>query len=238
MFFLLGVTKLRSYLIKWALIVLALVGVNLEALDKREFSTQGHGDEVNVEQKYLDAVEEFKHHAMRSPEDHYNLGNAYYRAGQYEEAIDTYKAIRSTDPSLKAKLYHNLGNAYVRMEMYEEAKLAYKKSLILSYDKETDENLLHISGAKRHEGLQTGQQKGKKKNDSVAVKSSKKDGQKKKGAGSSNMKVSAQAGASMKSKGKKVKNEGQVSFNPSQSGLSYRQYELINERSVNEESPW
>ena len=52
------------------------------------------------------------------------------------------------------------------------------------------------------------------------------------------MKVSAQAGAGSKSKGKKVKNEGQVQFNASQSGLSYRQYELINERRINEENPW
>jgi len=238
LFFLLGVTKLHTHLFKGVLFLLLLTGINVEALDKREFSTQGHGDEVNVEQKYLDALEVYKQHAMRSPQDHYNLGNAYYRAGQYEEAIDTYKAVRSKDASLKAKVFHNLGNAYVRLEMYDEARLAYRKSLIIAYDKETDENLLHISGSKKHEGLQTGQQKGKKKNESVTSKSSKKDGQKKKGAGSSNMKVSAQAGASSKSKGKKVKNEGQVSFNPSQSGLSYRQYELINERSVNEENPW
>ncbi len=238
LFFMLGVTKLHTHLFKGIVMLLLLVGVNAEALDKREFSTQGHGDEVNVEQKYLDALETFKKRAMRSPQDHYNLGNAYYRAGQYEEAIDTYKAVRSKDASLKANLFHNLGNAYVRLEMYEEARIAYKKSLIIAYDKETDENLLHISGSKKHEGLQTGQQKGKKKNESVTAKSSKKEGEKKKGAGSSNMKVSAQAGASSKTKGKKVKNEGQVSFNPSQSGLSYRQYELINERSVHEENPW
>ncbi|MFC2074350.1 tetratricopeptide repeat protein [Campylobacterota bacterium] len=236
-FFLLGVTKLHVHIFKSILFIAVLMGINAEA-NMKEFSTPSSGDTAYAQEKDLKALTRFKELSLRSPEDHYNLGNAYYRAGQYEEAIDTYKEVRSTDRSLKAKVFHNLGNSYIRLEMYDEARIAFKKSLILEYNKETDENLLYISGFKKHEGLQTGQQKGKKKNDSVAVKGSKKEGQKKKGAGSSNMKVAAQAGASVKSKGKKVKNEGQVSFNAKQSGLSYRQYELINERSVNEENPW
>jgi len=237
-FFLLGVTKLQAYLLKGLVFILALIGVNAQA-DMREFSTQSAGDEAFVQQKYVQALKKYEKTGQRSPEDHYNLANAYYKAGKYEEAIDAYKEIRSKKASLKAKVFHNLGNAYVRLEMFAEARIAYTKSLIIAYDKETDENLLYISGFEKHEGLQTGQQKGKKKNESKALKdTSKKEGEKKKGAGSSNMKVSAQAGAGSKTKGKKVKNEAQVQFNASQSGLSYRQYELINERSVNEENPW
>ncbi len=235
--FLLGATTLHRYLFKGMFVVLALVGINTQA-DMREFSTQST-DRVQVEQKYLDQLEQLKKRAFLSPEDHYNLGNAYYQAGEYEQALDTYKVIRSGNPQLKAMIYHNMGNAYVRLEMYAQAREAYKKSLIIAYDKETDENLLHISGATKHEGMQTGQQKGKKKNESKMMDpSSTKDGQKKKGAGSSNMKVSAQAGAGAKNKGKKVNSEGQVQFNAKQSALSYRQYELINERKINEETPW
>ena len=238
-FFLFGVTSLSKRVSKLVLIVLALIGVNTQA-DMRTFSTQSAGDKAYVEQKYLDELEVYKKVGLRSPEDYYNLGNAYYKAGQYEEAIDTYKGVRSTDEILKAKVFHNLGNSYVRIEMYEEARVAYKKSLILKYDKQTDENLLHIAEAKKADGLQTGQQKGKKKNDSKKVnsKADKKDTQKKKGAGSSNMKVSAQAGSGTKTKGKKQENEAQVQFNNKQSGLSYKQYELINERKNNEENPW
>jgi len=238
LFFILGVSSLSRHIMRLFVALLALLGLNAQA-DMREFSTQSAGDEAYVEQKYLDELEGYKKTGLRSPEDHYNLGNAYYKAGQYEEAIDTYKEIQSTDASLKAKIYHNLGNSYVRIEMYEKAREAYTKALILAYDKQTDENLLHILDAKKHEGLQTGQQKGKKKNESKKSKnSSKKEGQKKKEAGSSNMKVSAQAGAGKSKKGKKVNNEGQVQFNNKQSGLSYKQYELINERGSNEENPW
>jgi hypothetical protein len=65
----------------------------------------------------------------------------------------------------------------------------------------------------------------------------KKNGEKKTG-GSSNMKVTAIAGAGSKTKGKKAESDAQVNFNPSQSALSYKQYELINERNINEENPW
>lgn len=237
LFFMLGATRLHKHFFKGLFIVLTFVGVNAQA-DMREFSTEAAADVAYAEKKYLQELEKFKKYAYRSPEDHYNLGNAYYKAGQYEEAITTYNEIRSTDASLKAKVFHNLGNAYIRMEMYEKAKVAFTKSLIIRYDKQTDENLRYISDFSKYEGLVTGQQKGKKREESVSSKSSNKEGQKKKDAGSSNMKVSAQAGAGSKSKGKKVKNEGQVSFNAKQSALSYRQYELINQRSVNEENPW
>lgn len=238
-FFLFGVTSLSKYVSKALVLVVVLIGINAQA-DMRTFSTESAGDTAYAEQRYLDELEVYKKTGLRSPEDFYNLGNAYYKAGQYEDAIDTYKGVSSTSASLKARVYHNLGNSYVRIEMYEEARQAYKKSLILKYDKQTDENLLHILKAKKADGLQTGQQKGKKKNDSKKVnsKADKKDTQKKKGAGSSNMKVSAQAGAGSKTKGKKQKNEAQVQFNNKQSGLSYKQYELINERKNNEENPW
>ena len=238
-FFIFGVTNIYKYSSRFLLVIVSFFGINVQA-DMRTFSTESAGDKAYAEKKYLDQLTKYKQVGLRSPEDFYNLGNAYYQVGKYEEAIDTYKGIRSTKAELKAMVYHNLGNSYVRLEMYEEAKIAYKKSLILKYDKQTDENLLHISKAKKADGLQTGQQKGKKKNESKKVnsKADKKDTQKKKGAGSSNMKVSAQAGAGTKTKGKKTKSEAQVQFNNKQSGLSYKQYELINERISNEEHPW
>ena len=237
LFFILGVTSLSRKFFKILASLLLLVGISLDA-DMREFSTQSAGDKAYALEKDLKDLKRLKKSGNISPEYHYNLANAYYKAGKYEKAIDTYKEIRSTKDTLKAKIFHNLGNSYVRLEMYEEAKLAYKKSLIINYDKETDENLLYITNFKKADGLQTGQQDGKKKNESKSVQNSKKDAKKKKGAGSSNMKVTAQSGAGSKAKGKKSLSQAQVNFNASQSALSYKQYELINERKTNEENPW
>lgn len=73
-------------------------------------------------------------------EGHYNLGNALFRQGKYEQAGEQYLAaarIAAGDRSLgEAEMderlsasYHNLGNAYYAQQDYTKAIEAYKEAL-------------------------------------------------------------------------------------------------------------
>ncbi|VGO17859.1 hypothetical protein PDESU_06461 [Pontiella desulfatans] len=62
---------------------------------------------------YTNAIEHLEKTALEFADiGNYNLGNAQYRAGDFETAADSYnEALRSTDVELQAKAYFNRGNA-------------------------------------------------------------------------------------------------------------------------------
>lgn len=66
----------------------------------------------NVE-NYDDALTNFKKASAEFPYvSAYNLGNTYYRMGDYAQATNSYhKALESDDLELQAQVYYNLGNA-------------------------------------------------------------------------------------------------------------------------------
>jgi len=95
---------------------------------------------------YTNAVELLEKTALEFPDiGNYNLGNAYYRLGDYEKAEEHFnEALRSTDLQLQARAYFNRGNsmlaqsttltgneqvgmaielAFQAMDMYEKAIL-------------------------------------------------------------------------------------------------------------------
>lgn len=62
---------------------------------------------------------------------HYNLGNALYKSGKFEEAKEEYKKAQSLAQNKddKAAALHNLGNAYMKTNDSEKAAQSYKESL-------------------------------------------------------------------------------------------------------------
>ena len=62
----------------------------------------------------------------------YNLGNALYRQGQFEEASTALlRGMLSEDPKVRQNALYNLGNAFVQLQKYPEALTAYRKALEL-----------------------------------------------------------------------------------------------------------
>lgn len=76
----------------------------------------------------------------------FNLGNAYYQQGKYEEAAEQFQLLthRATSKDTLAKAYHNLGNALMKLKKYEEGANAYKNALKNNpNDEETRYNLAY-----------------------------------------------------------------------------------------------
>ncbi len=78
-------------------------------------------------ENYRDAIHHFEKVAesRRDAPSFYDLGNAYYRAGLFKEAVKAYKQACTSDPQLLYKIFFNMGNAYFRLRKYEKALDAY-----------------------------------------------------------------------------------------------------------------
>ena len=64
----------------------------------------------------------------KSAEDHYNLGNKYYKSGNYRQAIVEYtEAIRLTQPGCYIDAYFCRGFAYHKLKNYDAAIKDYTK---------------------------------------------------------------------------------------------------------------
>lgn len=61
----------------------------------------------------------------------FNLGDALYKGGQYEEAATHFKSLvqKATTNEQKAESYHNLGNSLLETQKYQESVDAYKNAL-------------------------------------------------------------------------------------------------------------
>jgi tetratricopeptide (TPR) repeat protein len=71
----------------------------------------------------------------------FEKGNALYKTGKYEQAIDAYSSVLQTNQH-SSELYFNLGNCYYQLNKVAPAIYSYEKALVLSpNDKEILNNL-------------------------------------------------------------------------------------------------
>ncbi|MEX0968549.1 MAG: tetratricopeptide repeat protein [Bacteroidia bacterium] len=66
----------------------------------------------------------------------FNLGDALYEQGRYEDAADRFAQVagKSGSDDIKAKAHYNHGNALLEQQKYEESIEAYKRALRLNPD--------------------------------------------------------------------------------------------------------
>ncbi len=83
--------------------------------------------------KYAQSLKEFqkaKDYTLYDRKLDFNIGDALFKLGKYEEALNYYKnAINSSDENLKKSTYYNMGNVYYKTKRYKQALDSYKNAL-------------------------------------------------------------------------------------------------------------
>ncbi len=107
------------------------------------------GYQAYQEGAYDQALESFIQGQLKdpdSPEVLYNIGNAYYKSGDYQAARDHFsQALSKASPELKSRLLYNLGNTAFRQGQLEEAVKDYEAALQLTpKDQQAQENLAYV----------------------------------------------------------------------------------------------
>ncbi|NVJ52882.1 MAG: VWA domain-containing protein [Campylobacteraceae bacterium] len=105
-----------------------------------DFQTINKANEHYQNKEFKQASKEFRKVA-KTPESHYNLGNALYKQGEYKKALMHYKNVVTSNQELEYKKLHNMGNSYVKLNELQNAKRVYEKALEIKNDKDTKENL-------------------------------------------------------------------------------------------------
>lgn len=161
----------------------------------------------------------------------FNLANSYYQLGRFDEAIILYEAIKSGDPVFKSDIYYNLGNAYAKKEEFKKADERYLKSLLLGYSPSADRNRQVVKRAKKGYDPDSLKKKGAGKKDKGTP--PKKEGSKE-GKEPPKETSAASKKVNLSEKEKQVIKKAQK-----QKSLSYKQYQMINERAgSSEKNPW
>ncbi len=117
-------------------------------LPKDAYASDQEASKLYNQAQYLEAAEQF--------EDLVWKGNAYYRAGRYQDAIEAYESSGETDDPV---ILYNLANSYAMKGDVNTAILLYQKvqetNNSCSFDAKYNEDLLHKFQqddlAKRHE---------------------------------------------------------------------------------------
>lgn len=129
------------------------------------------GDRFYNQQEYTAAEDAYRNAGTKNPNDPkaaYNTGNALYRQGRYDDAVQFFdKAQKTTQNSgEKADALHNLGNSYLKQEKFKEASEAYENSLRLRPgDPESKMNLQYVKQKLKEQQQQNQQNKDQQNKD-------------------------------------------------------------------------
>lgn len=84
-------------------------------------------ENAKAEEKYKEAIEK----SESSFEAKFNLGDALYKQGKYEESQKIFESLTNSTNKKEdlSKVYHNLGNSHLKKKEYEKSVNAYKNAL-------------------------------------------------------------------------------------------------------------
>ena len=131
--------------IKLLLLVLTILSLPYYAQSTR--SLVNDGVEKYKKNKFNEAEVFFRkgiESDVKNYESRFNLGDALYKEGKYDEAIKEFQnalALAKTDNE-RAKIFHNIGNSLLKSKKLKESIGAYREALKLNpKDIETKYNL-------------------------------------------------------------------------------------------------
>ena len=139
------------------------------AQTEEKYIRQGNKSFEN--KKYADAEVSYKkslNKNLKSYEGNFNLGDAYYKQGKYDEAAKQFDMLKqqNKDKKTNAANLHNLGNTLLKSEKYQESIEAYKQALKLNpEDEDTRYNLAYAQAMLREQQQQQQQNQDQKKDD-------------------------------------------------------------------------
>ncbi len=114
-----------------------------------DFKTIENAKTAYAEGNYTKAASLYESLDDKNDDVLFNLGDAYYKAKRYEDAIKTYQGVQK--PELKAKALHNIGNAYANSKKIDEAIASYEEALKLGNDEDTKYNLELLKKEKKEQ---------------------------------------------------------------------------------------
>lgn len=128
-----GISTYRLLPISFFWMVLLLItSSQIFAQQEKKFINQGNTqyDAKNykgAEQSYRAGLNKNKYSYKAA----FNLGDALYQQGKYEEAANQFQALThmATNKDTLSKAYHNLGNSLLKSKKYEDCISAYKNAL-------------------------------------------------------------------------------------------------------------
>src|SRR5690242_2136100 len=122
------------------------------------------GNKSYDNKKYSDAEVSYKKSLdknQKSYEANFNLGDAYYKQGKYDDAAKQFELLKSEkkDKKTEAAALHNLGNTLLKNKKYKESIDAYKQALKLNpNDEDTRYNLAYAQTMLKQEQQRQQQQ--------------------------------------------------------------------------------
>jgi tetratricopeptide (TPR) repeat protein len=122
------------------------------------------GNNLYKNKKYSDAEVAYKkslNKNQQSKEGNFNLGDAYYKQGKYDEAAKQFENLngQKLDDKTRAAALHNMGNSFIQSKKYQEGVEAYKQALKLNpKDDDTRYNLAYAQSMLKQQQQQQQQQ--------------------------------------------------------------------------------
>jgi Ca-activated chloride channel family protein len=132
----------KTYLGLFIFLLLGLNSQNLEA-GVFDFQTIDEANEAYQNKNYKDAIKSYKEvvKSKKSPQSIYDLANAQYKAGEYEQALSTYNKINSKEQNLEYKKLFNAGNSLFQLKKYKDALKSYENAKKIKSEDDLKHNI-------------------------------------------------------------------------------------------------